>query len=228
MLSLRCSFVRKNPHVDAVGFHNEPLHRICGFQRLRIPRCWLWPTNICVIPWSAAKRRIEADGILAMQGFHMGSRGARLSQTRVDHFPVLDVESVLLDIQDVEIAVEAVGLAAPAPDHDGSVRARESRTPGFAHALRTAAAGDGCAGILRADDPPRRRPGSTRSRAVGKAGAAARPGPARNFARASAQYSGGASTTSISSAVWINASGTDSLNFFPRIISTSGCFSFTY
>ena len=56
----------------------------------------------------------EADGVLAVKGFDVGASRTGLGQAGFDDFLVLGVERVLLHVQDIQIAVEPVGLPAPA------------------------------------------------------------------------------------------------------------------
>src|ERR1700722_3270110 len=112
-LRRRRFFVRKDPDVDAVGFHDEAFDRIRFPAAQNAPALAMADENLRDSMFGG-ELKYHTDRILARQSLAVCARGGGFFETRIHHFPVFDVQSVLLDIQDVQIAVETIGLAASA------------------------------------------------------------------------------------------------------------------
>jgi hypothetical protein len=114
----------KDSHVNAVGFHYEPLHRI--HLPAAQPSAALLRVAGEDLRYAVAVRELEnaCDRIVASQDLNVGVSGVSGGQILFNDALIGGAEDALLDVNRLQIAMKQVCLAAPAADHQRCIRAR--------------------------------------------------------------------------------------------------------
>jgi hypothetical protein len=128
--------LRKNPDVNGAGFEEEALHRIAA-QSLEETCLPAMPDEDLRDPVSVCIVKDHAYDVLAMEQRYACAGVPRGLQVSIERLLVGGGKIVLFDIGNEELAMEAIGLAFAAFDHQTGIGpGRNAHQDTFVNAIR--------------------------------------------------------------------------------------------